>query len=303
MADLFLDTLTYGAHSTATDALAGGLPFLTLAGTVVLHLIMVGGFIGYYPQGRRVVDADRVRIAGKLTLNSGTVVLRPSSNFACYDTVPRRRGTPFPRTNLIALRVEELFLFFALRPSNTLPLSVGITAIAAEACFLDTLLHIVCAGASFASRVGVSLLHNAGHSQSALLVAGQREYEDLAVELVSTSRGRKVLSKLRESLNEGNRGISHSSCTYDGGSVGDREGGKAGARRAQRVLPIFDTAAITEDLNRAFMAMSDAHDMWKDQDRGARTQGISRLPHIVLTGRSINGSGRDGPCILEQVSK
>ncbi|CAM9356113.1 unnamed protein product, partial [Sphacelaria rigidula] len=31
-ADLFLDTLTYGAHSTATDALAGGLPFLTLAG-------------------------------------------------------------------------------------------------------------------------------------------------------------------------------------------------------------------------------------------------------------------------------
>lgn len=32
LADLFLDTLTYGAHSTATDALAGGLPFLTLAG-------------------------------------------------------------------------------------------------------------------------------------------------------------------------------------------------------------------------------------------------------------------------------
>lgn len=32
LADLFLDTLTYGAHSTATDALAGGLPLLTLAG-------------------------------------------------------------------------------------------------------------------------------------------------------------------------------------------------------------------------------------------------------------------------------
>lgn len=31
-ADLFVDTLTYGAHSTATDALAGALPFLTLAG-------------------------------------------------------------------------------------------------------------------------------------------------------------------------------------------------------------------------------------------------------------------------------
>ena len=36
-ADLFLDTLIYGAHSTATDALAGGLPFLTLAGAKVFH--------------------------------------------------------------------------------------------------------------------------------------------------------------------------------------------------------------------------------------------------------------------------
>jgi len=31
-ADLFLDTFVYGAHSTATDALRGGLPLLTLAG-------------------------------------------------------------------------------------------------------------------------------------------------------------------------------------------------------------------------------------------------------------------------------
>jgi hypothetical protein len=30
--DLFLDSLVYGAHSTATDALMGGLPVLTLAG-------------------------------------------------------------------------------------------------------------------------------------------------------------------------------------------------------------------------------------------------------------------------------
>ncbi|CAN0242273.1 unnamed protein product, partial [Ectocarpus fasciculatus] len=118
LADLFLDTLTYGAHSTATDALAGGLPLLTLA------------------------------------------------------------------------------------------------------------------GASFASRVGVSLLRNAGPAQSALLVAGQREFEDLAVELVSTPRGRKVLHRIRESLTE-------------------------------PPLPIFDTEAITKDLNRAFMLMSDVHNMWK----------------------------------------
>ena len=31
-ADLFLDSLVYGAHSTATDALRGGLPVLTIAG-------------------------------------------------------------------------------------------------------------------------------------------------------------------------------------------------------------------------------------------------------------------------------
>ncbi|GBG26091.1 UDP-N-acetylglucosamine--peptide N-acetylglucosaminyltransferase 110 kDa subunit [Hondaea fermentalgiana] len=32
-ADIFLDTLVYGAHSTATDALRGGLPVLTVAGS------------------------------------------------------------------------------------------------------------------------------------------------------------------------------------------------------------------------------------------------------------------------------
>jgi predicted O-linked N-acetylglucosamine transferase (SPINDLY family) len=31
-ADLFLDSLVYGAHSTATDALRGGLPVLTIKG-------------------------------------------------------------------------------------------------------------------------------------------------------------------------------------------------------------------------------------------------------------------------------
>lgn len=53
VADLFLDTLTYGAHSTATDALAGGLPFLTLAGTVESHGgSMFGGYGGHNSQGR-----------------------------------------------------------------------------------------------------------------------------------------------------------------------------------------------------------------------------------------------------------
>lgn len=58
MADIFLDTLTYGAHSTATDALAGGLPFLTLAGMVVLHGSMLDGCERHNAQRRRVVGAD-----------------------------------------------------------------------------------------------------------------------------------------------------------------------------------------------------------------------------------------------------
>lgn len=36
-ADLFLDSLVYGAHSTATDTLAGGLPLLSLAGAYGLY--------------------------------------------------------------------------------------------------------------------------------------------------------------------------------------------------------------------------------------------------------------------------
>lgn len=46
LADLFLDTLTYGAHSTATDALAGGLPFLTLAGASWRHLELAALWFG-----------------------------------------------------------------------------------------------------------------------------------------------------------------------------------------------------------------------------------------------------------------
>ena len=46
LADLFLDTLTYGAHSTATDALAGGLPFLTLAGAIARVVLIAGWVVG-----------------------------------------------------------------------------------------------------------------------------------------------------------------------------------------------------------------------------------------------------------------
>ncbi|CAM9596349.1 unnamed protein product [Ectocarpus sp. 4 AP-2014] len=177
LADLFLDTLTYGAHSTATDALAGGLPLLTLA------------------------------------------------------------------------------------------------------------------GASFASRVGISLLRNAGPSQSSLLVADQREFEDLAVDLVCTPRGRKVLHRLRASLGWGYKTDRRSSRLGETEKEAGGEKERAGAGGAEPPLPIFDTEAITKDLNRAFMLMSDMHDIWKVRGRRERWPGGTRLPHIVLTGKSFNGSG------------
>lgn len=150
-------------------------------------------------------------------------------------------------------------------------------------------------GASFASRVGVSLLRNAGPSQSNLLVAGQREYEDLAVELVSTERGRKVLSNLQASLSDvESRGSHRSRADQAGPGVG-----KAGAERRERLLPIFDTEAITKELNQAFMLMSDVHDIWKPRHRGAPGHGDTRLPHIVLTGRNINNLNLERDCTVE----
>lgn len=147
--------------------------------------------------------------------------------------------------------------------------------------------------------MGVSLLRNAGPSLSALLVAGQREYEDLAVELVSTERGRKVLSELRASLNDvGHRRADRLPADKEG-SLARRRGGKAGADGRERALPVFDTEAITRELNQAFMLMSDVHDMWKDRHRGEPGNGDTRLPHIVLTGRNIANLHLERDCKVE----
>ncbi|CAM9226433.1 unnamed protein product [Hapterophycus canaliculatus] len=176
VADLFLDTLTYGAHSTATDALAGGLPFLTLA------------------------------------------------------------------------------------------------------------------GASFASRVGVSLLRNAGPAQSFLLVAGQREYEDVAVELVSTSHGQKALKRIRASLREGRvRDLQRSRLeNIEDEAVAHRHGTRARDGGGHPSLAIFDTEAITMDLNRAFLLMSDVHSTWNNRIGGAGGKEGVRLPNIILTRKKLD---------------
>lgn len=277
-ADLFLDTLTYGAHSTATDALAGGLPFLTLAGAIA----------------SRRAQVDKLPI----------IVF----DFACGESQAPRLTAPvlgyvsFPinviltinswgRTNVMSLVEQKRAPFWGSRPSlfTLRPPPPRFWSQSHGRTFVRAPDHR--AGASFASRVGVSLLRNAGPSQSALLVAGQREYEDLAVGLVSTEHGRKVLCELRASLLDYRRDLE---CSLAG-----REGKKAGAEGRRHVLPIFDTEAITTELNQAFMLMSDVHDMESHGHSGAPRQGDARLPHIVMTGRKANNLGLERDCKLE----
>lgn len=151
-------------------------------------------------------------------------------------------------------------------------------------------------GGSFASRVGVSLLRNAGPSQSALLVNDQREYEDLAVHLVTTIQGRDVLRKLRKSLiTVGVRLEPDCSSVPPGDKDGVADGIRvdgndagADARIKQKILPLFDTESVTKDLNRAFMVMSDVHDVWRNRKTGESAQHNridTRLPHIVVTNK------------------
>lgn len=138
--------------------------------------------------------------------------------------------------------------------------------------------------------MGVSLLRNVDSAQGALIVFSQREYEDLAVALLSTLRGRKLLNKLRRSLKNGGElhrweprrreeeGSDH--------SVPDEE------RRMPRVrtgLPLFDTEKTTEDLNRAFMLMSDVYDVWRDRRLDGRVPEDARLPHIIVTDEKLGG--------------
>ncbi|CAM9440178.1 unnamed protein product, partial [Discosporangium mesarthrocarpum] len=177
-ADLFLDTLTYGAHSTATDALRGGVPFLTMAG-------------------------ER---ESTLLLNTFTFV-----------------------------------------------------------------------GDSFASRVGMSLVRNAGPGQNSLLVRGHKEYEDLAVRLASTERGRVALSELQRRLvgGDGRSTGGYSTEHATGGGLKAGEGGRGTG--AGGAIPLFDTEALTADLNRVFMLMWEVHEASKVGEWGG-----GRTANIVL---------------------
>lgn len=139
--------------------------------------------------------------------------------------------------------------------------------------------------------MGVSLLRNAGPKQGALLVSAQREYEDLAVKLVSTLAGRELLNELRASLTNRRRKrhFNYSRVENGGREVGASEGAMA---EAEELLPLFDTESITRDLNRAFMVMSDVDDLWRDSGLKVRARGSGTpLPHIVLTRRKLSDEG------------
>lgn len=144
------------------------------------------------------------------------------------------------------------------------------------------------AGDTFASRVGVSLLRNAGEFQRALIATSRRDYEDLAVELISTPRGRRILGELRSRLHDG-RPLKLSSAR---GDTGDPSAAGKGLREA--TLPLFDTRAITTDINRAFMAMSDLRDrigcgeVW-----GNGCEGWRRYPHVFVTQQKGTGGEQD----------
>lgn len=140
--------------------------------------------------------------------------------------------------------------------------------------------------------MGVSLLRNAGPKQGALLVAGQREYEDLAVKLVSTLVGRELLRELRVSLTNTRRRrrLNHSRVEEGGRAVGTSEGAMT---NVEEILPLFDTKAITRDLNRAFMLMSDVDDLWRDIGSRAGARGGTQLPHIILTRKKLTDEGWD----------
>ena len=70
-ADLFVDTWLYGAHSTATDALRGGVPVLTLrdrnfASRVATSLLMNVGLPELAVENARVFEETAARRIGRL---------------------------------------------------------------------------------------------------------------------------------------------------------------------------------------------------------------------------------------------
>jgi protein O-GlcNAc transferase len=97
LADLFLDTLPYNAHTTANDALWAGLPLVTCAGTtfpgrVAASLLraaglpeLIAGSLPEYEALALQLAQDRDRLASlkaRLERNRATCVLFDAARFA-----------------------------------------------------------------------------------------------------------------------------------------------------------------------------------------------------------------------------
>mmetsp|Transcript_21874 Transcript_21874/g.35228 ORF Transcript_21874/g.35228 Transcript_21874/m.35228 type:complete len:764 (+) Transcript_21874:286-2577(+) len=116
-ADLFIDTLIYGAHSTATDSLKGGLPVLTLAGdsfasrvgtsllaNVGMNYLITYSHTDFIDTAVRIATSHglatkiKAELRGKIenadlfNLNTYTVALEYA--YQAMSTVREFRGTP-----------------------------------------------------------------------------------------------------------------------------------------------------------------------------------------------------------------
>jgi protein O-GlcNAc transferase len=106
LADLFLDTLPYNAHTTASDALWGGLPVLTCQGTafagrVASSLLQAIGLSELITQNLADYEAQALRLA-----NDGGELLR-----AIREKLARHRQTyPLFNTDLFRQHIEAAYL-------------------------------------------------------------------------------------------------------------------------------------------------------------------------------------------------
>lgn len=106
LADLFLDTLPYNAHTTASDALWAGLPVLTclgetFAGRVAASLLRAVGLpelvvdtVREYEALALALASDPERLAGlrrRLEANRGTAPLFDAARFAANLEAAYRR--------------------------------------------------------------------------------------------------------------------------------------------------------------------------------------------------------------------
>jgi predicted O-linked N-acetylglucosamine transferase (SPINDLY family) len=110
LADLFLDTLPYNAHTTASDALWAGLPVLTcqgraFAGRVAASLLNAVGLPDLVTGDPQAYEASALRLATDATLLSGlrARLARNRLTYPLFDTDRSRRHIETAYTAMMEL--------------------------------------------------------------------------------------------------------------------------------------------------------------------------------------------------------